>query len=464
MPEEGIFRDLLNISSLRGFQGSGAIVYQKPSPVFKSNGAVRTIRSKAISGALAYSDELEDLFRPSCSLAIGHARWPTKGGTDEKALHPHRHGHIVGVHNGTLWRAAGQEVKEESDSSLFFKAVAEMGIREAIRETRGAYAFIWINEEEGTVNFLRNSQRTLFFKNVGYNKNIQTLYWASEASMLNFVFDRSFKGNNSWDTFMPEDVLISYPIKPGHIIRPVAVERDFKPDPFRPQVAAGGETTNGGHTPHGTNETHWQGHLAGYTWDFDQKRYVRDNSNVLPLLPPPDTSKDHSRNTAMTKTQQKKHDKRLRQEALKAARRRQAERVAEAAAKSRRAFPLVDNGEAVDLATEEAAPAPSVEAWRNPYRRDNLSQIRSALFGEAEDEAQDWEASLRSRDHAIAKYARGFYQRGCAWCGELANAGDRVHPVGSDLGGPNEFVCDDCSKIDDCHIWLKEQPVIVTMD
>lgn len=458
--EENMFRDLLNISSTRGFQGSGAIVYQKPSNIFRGTGTIRTIRSKHISGALAYSDELGELLRPSCSALVGHARWPTKGGTDEKALHPHRFDHITGVHNGTLWKAAGQDVKDQSDSAMFFRAVAEVGIREAIRETRGAYAFIWVDEDAETLNFLRNSQRTLFFKNIGYNKNIQTLFWASEVGMLDFVFGRSYKHQNVWDTFMPEDTLISYPLKPSHIIRPVEVIKDFKPDPFQyrpvqtPRPGMGRGTVR-----------EWDGPMQEMAWDYQTNRYVPID-NVI-ALPPPKPSVP-SVNTAETKTQQKKRLKRELIEAKKEERRRLAEKVREAAAKNRHDFqrPAKNVDEPVDTTTEAEAPAnPVTPPWEHNHggSRGNIDQVRSALYDD--DHEVDLLGQRIERDEThTTRYARGYYGRGCAWCGEIANAGDRVHPVGSDLGGPNEFVCSDCSKNDDCAPWLSNETVYVTMD
>lgn len=478
--EEGIFRDLFNVSSLRGFQGSGVMVYQKPSNLWKGTGNVRTIRSRYVSGALAYSDELDELLKPSCSIIAGHARWPTKGGTEDSAIHPHRHGHIIGEHNGTLWQVAGQSVKDnESDSSLLFQAISEVGIKEAIKETRGAYALVWIDEKEETLNFLRNSQRTLFFKNVGYNKNIQTLYWASEAPMLDFIFQRTYRGTNTWDTYLPTDVLIKYPLKPNHRILPVEVVREVAPVPFavetrRPYGPQGGSA--------GTVRDRWQGRLADADLQFDPQtnrmrpaRHGRfldgpDGENVIPLLPPPSTG------STLTKTQQKKIMKRQLAEERKEQKKRERLAIQEAAAKARGTFQCDDVGdcEPVDTTTEAEVEANTpTPSWSHNHgggrmNEGNLNQVRRAvddLFPPHDvDENEDNDVPF-TRTHGGISYARGYYGRGCAWCGTVATSGDRVVPVGSDLGGSNEFVCLDCSTYDGCREWLADKsPVIVTMD
>lgn len=226
--EEGMFRDLLNISSLRGSDGSGVIVSQA-GPFMKPNPMIRSLRTTEISGKLAYSGELDELLKPRVNAIIGHARWPTKGGVDLASCHPHRSGHIIGVHNGTMYRVNGEAVKDKSDSAMLFESIAAIGVEETIKESDGAYALIWVDETDNTINFLRNEQRTLYFKNIGWQKNISTMFWASEQSMLDFVFKRTFKGENTWDTYLPPHKWFKYPLAVGHKIETVGLSKEVKP-------------------------------------------------------------------------------------------------------------------------------------------------------------------------------------------------------------------------------------------
>ena len=447
--EEGLFRDLLNISSLRGFQGSGVMVHSKPAILYppKRPGVVRVIRSRFVSGALAYSDELDEALKGDNTAIIGHARWPTKGGTEDKSIHPHRHGHIIGVHNGTLYKVAGQDLKDgENDSSQFFKAVSEVGITEAIKDTRGAYAFVWIDEREQTLNFLRNYQRTLFFKNVGYNKHIQTLYWASEQSMLDFIFERSYRGTNTWDTYMPVDTLIKYPLQPGHRIVPVEVVKDFKPTPFvyKPNPTADTDTVSGARAWRGREYT---GRFSDPDLIFNPVTGRMEPACSVPLLPPPALSKKEERRAKAI------------ERGLQKARERQ--NIQEAAAKASGTFREEPRGESVDETTEteiEANTPPPTRYNHNHRGIDDLPWTHNHGGHRLNDTVQDLFPDRQ-------RWARGYYGKSCSWCGDVAKAGDRVVPVGSDLGGSDDFVCLDCSKYDGCKEWLNgKTPVTVTMD
>jgi hypothetical protein len=284
--EENIFKDLFNISSLRGFEGAGVIVSQRE--VLKASPVIRTLKTTQIAGALAYSEKLAELLKPRCNIIAGHARWPTKGGTELAAAHPHRFGHIIGVHNGTMHKVAGEDVKDRSDSALLFESFEKIGVEETIKTSDGAYALVWVDEKEQTINFLRNGQRTLYFKNVGWSKNINTLVWASESEMMDFVFKRNYRGNNTWDTYLPVDTWFKYPLDVKHLIQPVEVKTDVKP---APKVYAMGEYR--GH--YGGGRRYRSGVFNGDDQGIDDIPWMRADQNVLPLPRPGMTLKQQER-------------------------------------------------------------------------------------------------------------------------------------------------------------------------
>lgn len=399
--EEGIFKDLLNISSLRGYEGSGVIISQKQ--ILKRNPLIRSLRTPFISGALANSPELAELFRPSCNIAIGHARWPTKGGTDIKAVHPHRSGHIVGVHNGTMNRVAGVDVKDQSDSAMLFESIAKIGVAETIKESSGAYALVWIDEQKQTVNFLRNGQRTLYFKNVGWNKNINTLYWASEQSMLDFVFKRTYKGDNTWDTFLPIDTWFEYPMDVRHMIQPQEVTKDIKPKAISYPAT--------GYYGNRSNHSRFQSALFEDAEDLPWQRFSAsgvEENNVLRLPPPKDD-----------KPLSKQAKKRLaKQEALEAA------RMKKEAALNNKAL-LEFRKRTAENTADKYVPADSSVP----------KDITSAL-SDLHDDMPDLGGTL---------YVQ-FEGKECAWCGSVACVGDRVVPVNASDLGDKTFICIDCSR------------------
>lgn len=419
--EVGIFKDLLNVASLRGSQGAGVAVVQTP---FSKNISIEILRTKHIAGALAYSPEFEELVKPRVSTLIGHARLPTKGGLDLDAVHPHRSAHITGVHNGTMHRVAGHDVKEgESDSALLFKAISEVGIKEAIKESSGAYALVWADEREGTINFLRNNWRPLYFKNVGWGeKNINTLYWSSEQEMLDFVLSRTYKGTNTWDTYLPIDTILSYPLDPKHILKPVDVIADVRPTPPKPVVYRPHGGGNGNHGGGGSYRNRWDDD----EWDYEMRRDRRGNprghqpfrSDELPWagtndegmrrvlrLPPPDVAK-------MTKAARKKYEKDIKQEEKQALQR------------------LSDFRRAKTIADLRAA------------REAKEKDIKTALADLVDDSQDVTQHNDHYPQHPPHRVIRGVGME-CAWCGTVAEAGDRVYMTSVDLGSKN-FVCQDC--------------------
>src|SRR5690606_12530726 len=79
-----------------------------------------------------------------------------------------------------------------------------------------AYALVWVDLKEKTLNFVKNNKRPLNFT---YLYNRSTLLWSSQREMIDFVFDRrsttvlnegwkpSEKGTNGFFTLKEHDML-----------------------------------------------------------------------------------------------------------------------------------------------------------------------------------------------------------------------------------------------------------------
>lgn len=184
------FVDIATISNLRGRQGSG--VFTVSSRV--KNQAVAIHRSANSLAHLVTTEQFTKMHeKKSLSIICGHARWPTKGGTEMKMVHPHRVDHITGVHNGTMRSIMGKTIPTgESDSALVYKAIREHGLRKFVDESYGAYCLVWVDTEKGTLNFLRNDERPLWFCALyATGGALQTLYWASEPTFMSLVLRRN---------------------------------------------------------------------------------------------------------------------------------------------------------------------------------------------------------------------------------------------------------------------------------
>lgn len=151
----------------------------------------------------------------SHTIALGHNRHATKGNSsDPEGAHPFQHDHITLVHNGSL--TTHRELTAEHftvDSEAICKAIAVDGIEVVGPKLRGAFALVWIDSKENTLNFLRNGEREFA---IAWNTPGNRMWWASEQRMLEWSLNRDTFTRNPvvYDTCfeLPEGKLISIPI------------------------------------------------------------------------------------------------------------------------------------------------------------------------------------------------------------------------------------------------------------
>lgn len=151
----------------------------------------------------------------SNTVAIGHNRHATKGASDSHAnAHPFEHGHISMVHNGSLTTWLNLTTETYSvDSEAICRALELDGPEVVIPKLRGAFVLVWVDSIANTLNFVRNSERTMA---IAVNENTNKMWWASEIDMLNWSLNRDlFSRNpvNYTEIFnLPTGVLFSIPI------------------------------------------------------------------------------------------------------------------------------------------------------------------------------------------------------------------------------------------------------------
>lgn len=125
---------------------------------------------------------------------IGHNRAATLGKVNDANAHPYQYGDITGAHNGTLDKASWERLELEAgiptdtDSAAIFACIDAIGIDDTIKlmekgrtSHTGAWALVWYNKVDNTINFIRNEHRPLWF---AFNKTRDEMYWASEYEML----------------------------------------------------------------------------------------------------------------------------------------------------------------------------------------------------------------------------------------------------------------------------------------
>ena len=148
------------------------------------DGAVKIAKAATDPMALFEFPRFRDALNGNQSCVfLGHARAATKGVINNFNAHPWQFDHIVGAHNGTLQGTSQDDLEKELggkypvDSMAIIASIAAIGIEETVKLMRGSWALTWVDLNEGSINFLRNKERPLYF---GTTKDKKLLYWASE--------------------------------------------------------------------------------------------------------------------------------------------------------------------------------------------------------------------------------------------------------------------------------------------
>ena len=132
---------------------------------------------------------------------IGHNRLATKGVVNNINAHPYEFDHIVGAHNGTLSPASFKALEDkigekfEVDSKAIFACIAKFGIEETVPLLQGAWALVWFDRSNKTLNFLRNKERPFWTATSADHKK---LFWASEWPMIRAAVELQASPDELW--------------------------------------------------------------------------------------------------------------------------------------------------------------------------------------------------------------------------------------------------------------------------
>lgn len=178
------FNALLYIDSLRGMDSTGAFLVE-------NNGDLSWNKEAVASPIFCQAPEHKAMLGAAFSRGralVGHNRAATRGVINDENAHPFTvDNRITLVHNGTLFGDHRKLADVEVDSHAIAHVIHENGddVEAAMKKINGAYALIWHDYRNSTLNFLRNEQRPLHFVEVnnGY-------LWASEDNMLTWVLAR----------------------------------------------------------------------------------------------------------------------------------------------------------------------------------------------------------------------------------------------------------------------------------
>jgi predicted glutamine amidotransferase len=152
-----VFKELLFVDTLRGPDSTGVFGVTKNANVSILKAAIPGPQFIELDNFKKFCDSMTKNY----VAVIGHNRKATKGSISAKNAHPFKVDDITLVHNGTIW--GDKEFKEgvEVDSHQIAHDISEKGEFETIKAINGAYALVWFNKTDKTLNAVRNSQRPL---------------------------------------------------------------------------------------------------------------------------------------------------------------------------------------------------------------------------------------------------------------------------------------------------------------
>jgi hypothetical protein len=181
--EESVFKQLLIVDSLRGVDSTGVAIIPR-------HGEVKVAKELGNPYNLFDHKSFDRALMGAHKVLIGHNRYATVGGVSKKAAHPFEFETVVGVHNGTLsskWKLENSH-DFTVDSENLYHHINKKGIKDALSKMKGAWSLVWWDKTEGTLNFLRNTERPLWMCRSLDGKN---LFWASEDWMLSGILARN---------------------------------------------------------------------------------------------------------------------------------------------------------------------------------------------------------------------------------------------------------------------------------
>lgn len=258
--EERIFKQLLEVDSLRGRHSTGVIRVT-------SNGVVST-QKKAVDG-MDFVKLYDKFITEGLNRAlIGHNRFATRGAINDVNAHPFSHGHIHGVHNGTLdnQRDLKDNKDFDVDSDNMFYNMQQEGIVETAQKIRGAWTVAGYDENTEEFFMFRNDERPMA---VAFSDDGRTMFFASEYAMLEWVLDRNGYKYKEVLTLTSSKLFKVPLVGKGKKQPPKVCEftlEDLKYAPkLKPTVYGGTKTTTtptGGYAKHGKKLSDWG--LNGY--------------------------------------------------------------------------------------------------------------------------------------------------------------------------------------------------------
>lgn len=270
-----LFKDFLDTCASRGRDSTGVVKVAKDS---KSYSWAKQLGSPAY---LYDSRQWDRHIEGEAAVLIGHCRSKTIGDVSIRNAHPFDFPEegIIGVHNGTLRGQHNLDTyhHQKVDSEVLYGHLAKNGVEDTFKKVEGAYACVWWDNDAGTLNFIRNSERPLF---ITWSADYRTMYWASEIWMFGAIARKKklWEGDkNGVYHELPIHTLWSFRINPAakgdEKVLSLRTPKEIKPEKksYQPPVhtrTGGHQQANGmgAHGNPGSGTGYWQLTQTGRRW------------------------------------------------------------------------------------------------------------------------------------------------------------------------------------------------------
>lgn len=211
------FQDALVVGALRGIDGTG-VMHINPHKDYE------VLKVASYPYPLLFSAEWPKIRTRAFSskLIAGHNRKATTGSQQSlECTHPFesKNNKIILMHNGYVegWHTIMPEAPVDSVVASEIISTSET-VEKAVAQLKGAFALVWYNFEEHSINFLRNSARPLFIA-----EDKESVYWASEPEMLQWLAIRNGLSHGE-PSLLKEDKWLRYNVKSNNWTKSVNIQ------------------------------------------------------------------------------------------------------------------------------------------------------------------------------------------------------------------------------------------------